>query len=64
MTLTEKVAVRLLVGMIAYAIHCYMILRNSIFSAFDIGRVLARSRILANTTEHALVKKSFVNFTQ
>jgi len=64
MTLTEKVAVRLLVGMRVYAIHCYMILRSSVFSAFDIRRLLARSRILANTTEHALVKQNFVNFTQ
>ena len=61
MTVTEKVAVRLLVGMTAYAIHCYVILRSSTFSDFDIESVLARSRILANTTGHALVKHTFVS---
>jgi hypothetical protein len=60
-TITEKVAVRLLVGMTAYAIHCYVILRSSIFSDFYKGSVLARSRILANAREHGLVKQNFVS---
>jgi hypothetical protein len=59
-TLMEKFAVRLFVGMIAYAIRCYVILRSSIFSDFDIRNLFARSRILANRTEHALVKHTFV----
>jgi len=61
MTFTEKFAVRLLVGMTAYGIHCYVILRSSIFCDFGNGSLFARSRILANTTEHALVKQIFVS---
>jgi len=45
--------------MTAYAILCYVILSSSVFSDFD--KALARSRIFANTTEHALVKQTFVS---
>jgi len=47
--------------MTAYAIHFYVVLRRSIFSDFDKGSVLALSRILANATEHAQVKQTFVS---